>query len=82
MSIESAKNFIDRMKTDEEFAKKVNESKDADARMEFVKTAGFDFIPAEIREAKEELSDEELDAVAGGSPTWWCGDPGLVTWSV
>ncbi|MBP1764508.1 MAG: Nif11 domain, partial [Firmicutes bacterium] len=37
MSIESAKAFIDRMKKDEEFAKKVMVIQDAEARMELVK---------------------------------------------
>ena len=36
MSIESAKAFIERMKTDEDFAKEVKECKDADVRMTFV----------------------------------------------
>ena len=66
MSIESAKAFIDRMKTDEDFAKKVGECKDAAARMAFVSANGYDFIPAEITEAQGELTDEELAGISGG----------------
>lgn len=70
MSIESAKAFIDRMNTDEEFAKKVTACKDAGTRMAYIKDEGFDFTVAEITTVKGELSDEELDLVAGGKETW------------
>jgi len=66
MSIESAKLFIEKIKTDEEFAKKVKNCKDAEARMVFVKESGFDFTIEEIKAFQGELSDDELDAVAGG----------------
>ena len=65
MSIESAKAFIEKMKTDEEFAKKVKECKDGAARMAFAKGSGFEFTVEEIK-LEGELSDEDLDAVAGG----------------
>lgn len=70
MSIESAKKFLERLNTDEDFAKKVTAFKDADARMKFVKSEGFDFTAEEISSLKRELSDEELDSVAGGA--WIC----------
>lgn len=70
MSIESAKAFLDRMKTDEEFAKKVTACKNADTRMAYIKNEGFDFTVAEINTVKDELSDEELDLVAGGGSSW------------
>lgn len=66
MSVESAKKFMERMKTDEAFANKVKECKDNEARMAFVKGAGFDFTIEEIKGIQGELSDDELDAVAGG----------------
>jgi len=43
MSIESAKAYVERMKTDEEFRKKVLACTDAKARMALVKGEGFDF---------------------------------------
>jgi len=67
VSIESAKAFIERMKTDEDFAKKVIACKGAEARMAFVKAAGFEFTAAEIDKVKGTMSDAELAAVAGGS---------------
>lgn len=66
MSIKSAQLFFERIKTDEDFAEKVENCKDAQARMEFVKAEGFDFTPIEIKSVSEELSDRELDAIAGG----------------
>ncbi len=69
MSIESAKSFLDRMHTDEEFAEKVTACKDAETRFAFIKKEGFDCTVAEISSLRGELSDEELDAVAGGQ-TW------------
>jgi predicted ribosomally synthesized peptide with nif11-like leader len=66
MSIESAKAFIERMKTDEDFAKKVTACKDEKARMAFVKKEGFDFTPLDIKKLKSELSDEEVCRAKGG----------------
>lgn len=66
MSVASAKAYVEKIKTDEEFAKKVKACKDADERMAFVKKAGFDFTVEEINSLKGQLSDNELDAVAGG----------------
>lgn len=67
MSMESAKLFIARMKSDEDFSRQVRDCKDAETRMAFVRQEGFDFTAAEIRQAGEELSDSELDEVAGGT---------------
>ena len=66
MSIESTKALIERIKTDEDFAEKVGECKDADARMAFVRAAGYEFTQEEIAGAQGELTDDELQQVAGG----------------
>lgn len=63
MSVESAKAFIERMKTDEEFAKKATECRDAKAWMTFAKEAGFDIAVdditvEDISKALMELSDD------------------------
>lgn len=75
MSVVSAKAFIEKVKNDEDFKKKLGSLKDAQARVEFVKAAGFDFTKEELAKVKEEegLTDEELDNVAGG-----CGHACLV----
>ncbi|MDF2672248.1 MAG: bacteriocin propeptide, family [Clostridiales bacterium] len=68
MSVVSAKAFIEKVKNDEGFKKKLAALKDAKARAEFVKAAGYDFTKEELAKVKEEqgLSDDELDNVAGG----------------
>jgi predicted ribosomally synthesized peptide with nif11-like leader len=66
MSIESAKACIARMKTDEDFASKVIERKDADARIAFVKAEGFELSVAELEAFVGTLSETELEAVVGG----------------
>lgn len=71
MSIELAKAFIKRMKTDEGFAQKATECRDAKAWMTFAKEAGFDstfddVTVDDIKEAIKELNDEEFDGVVGG----------------
>jgi predicted ribosomally synthesized peptide with nif11-like leader len=67
MSIESAKACMERIKTDEDFAKEVMECKDAEARMAFVRAAGYDFTREEVSPLLGEMRDDELDAVAGGA---------------
>jgi predicted ribosomally synthesized peptide with nif11-like leader len=71
MSIESAKLFIDRIKNDEDFAKKVTACKDAEARKAFVSNEGFAFNEEEIEACKAELSDSELTRVVGGVSVCW-----------
>ncbi len=66
MSIESAKAFIERIKTDEEFAKQVASKKDKEDRMKFVSEQGFDFTEGEIKDQTAELSEDELKQVNGG----------------
>lgn len=66
MSMESAKSFVERMKTDEDFRNKVNECKDGETRMALVRQKGFDFTEEEVKQFSKELSDEVLDALAGG----------------
>ena len=66
MSIESAKAFIERMKTDEEFAQQVASKKNKEDRMKFVSEQGFDFTEGEIKDRTAELSEEEIQQVNGG----------------
>ena len=66
MSLESARAFMERMKTDEDFRKKVTECKDKEDRMSFVKQTGYDFTAEDIGLVKAELIEDELGSVAGG----------------
>lgn len=66
MSMESAKAYMERMKNDEDFRKKVTECKNNEERKFFVVSEGFDFSVEDIKQASGELSEEELDKLSGG----------------
>ncbi len=72
MSIESAKAFIERMKTDAEFARQVASHKDKEERMNFVLAEGFNFSAEDLRQCEAQMTEDELDKVAGGQDDW-CG---------
>lgn len=67
MSLASAQQFLDKVKTDETFAKAVRGATTGQQRAALVAGAGFDFTQQELDQVRKgELSDEELDSVAGG----------------
>lgn len=66
MSKEAARAFLEKLKTDQDFAAKIEECQDSEERMELAKSGGFTFTPEEIKQVQEELSDEELAQLAGG----------------
>ncbi|MEQ8192164.1 MAG: Nif11-like leader peptide family natural product precursor [Candidatus Eremiobacterota bacterium] len=66
MSLESAKAFVEKINTDEDFRNKVTGCKDQETRTSFVKSQGFDFTADDIKLAQGELGEEVLDAIAGG----------------
>jgi predicted ribosomally synthesized peptide with nif11-like leader len=72
MSIEAAKAFIEKVKTDAELAKKVKEAEDADSKLQIAKQEGFEFTAQEAKQVQEELTDEDLDSVAGGWGNSFC----------
>ncbi|MFC1680062.1 Nif11-like leader peptide family natural product precursor [Elusimicrobiota bacterium] len=67
MSIESAKAFIEKMKTDPALSQRIAACKDTAARVALAKAEGFDFTPEEINTVSMELSPEDLEHVSGGS---------------
>jgi predicted ribosomally synthesized peptide with nif11-like leader len=66
MSIESARAFLAKMKSDEEFRNRMVHAASKEQRRELAKAAGFRFTKEEVDRAMDELSDEELDQVAAG----------------
>lgn len=66
MSIESAKAFVERMKNDEKFARKIKEFKNSAEIQHYLTMTGFDFTKQELDSLSGELTDEELASVAGG----------------
>lgn len=73
MSQADAVAFLERVESDESFAKQLESAKDnPDAVVDKLRSAGFDASPDEIREAFAdrygiELTQEQLDQIAAGS---------------
>ena len=68
MSEEHFKAFLEAVKADAGLQEKLKAAADADAVVEIAKAAGF-LISAEVLKSSRslaEISDEQLDAVAGG----------------
>ena len=67
MSLDSAKAFIEKMKSDEAFRNRVLSIEDVAGRLALISSEGFDCTEAEIKQVSQELSDDQLEAVAGGA---------------
>jgi predicted ribosomally synthesized peptide with nif11-like leader len=67
MSIESASEFVVKMKTDKSFATLVGEAKSQDDRWSILKGAGFNFNKKEFNTVYDEMNDEALLATVGGN---------------
>ena len=77
MSLDQARAFIEKMKSDEAFRDRVLSIEDVDARLAVASNAGFEFTEAEFKVVHNELSDELLDQAAGGwswADGWSLGD--------
>ena len=81
MSEEQLKAFLEAVKADEGLQEKLKAAGDADAVIAIAKAAGFAISADELKKAQSEISEEELEGVAGG---WGseisfigCGWPGL-----
>jgi len=79
MSVEQAEAFMDRVESDEAFAAELDSLKDDQAAVQAaVVAAGFDATPDEIRDAfvdrfGDQLTEEQLAAIAGGLEDWQIG---------
>ena len=69
MSVESAKQFLDKMKSDETYAQSVVEAASREARTALVKDQGFEF-------SKEDLEAAAMDI--GGDVAVACGHGGIL----
>ncbi len=70
MSLDQARAFIEKMKSDVAFKERVLAIEDVAERLKLIKSEGFDCSQAEVKEVAGELSDTELDDVAGGGSYW------------
>jgi len=66
MSLESAREFMEKYQKDQELAAKLSATKNPTEKMAAAKAAGFDFSFEELGKVNEELSEAELEAVVGG----------------
>ena len=66
MSEEQLKAFLEAVKADAELQEKLKAAKDVEAVVEIAKAAGFVISAEELKSAQAELSDEELEGIAGG----------------
>ena len=69
MSLDQARLFIEKMKSDEAFSKCVMAIEDVAGRMACIQSEGFDCSEDEIKEVSGESTDAELDSAVGGG---WC----------
>ena len=69
MSEEQLKAFLEAVKADEGLQEKLKVANDADAVVEIAKAVGFVISAEELQKAQAEVSDEELEGVAGGTFT-------------
>ncbi|QNI84258.1 nif11-like leader peptide domain protein [Synechococcus sp. PROS-7-1] len=66
MSEEQLKAFLEAVQADAGLQEKLKAATDADAVVAIAKAAGFVISAGELKKSQAELSDEELEAVAGG----------------
>ena len=66
MSEEQLKSFLEKVKADTSLQEKLKAAADADAVLEIAKEAGFSISTADLEKAQSELSEEELEGLAGG----------------
>ena len=72
MSEEQLKAFLEAVKADAGLQEQLKAAADADAVVAIAKAAGFAISADELKKAQSEISEEELEGVAGGA-FWACG---------
>ena len=63
MSVESARAFVEKMRSDFEFKKQILAAESAAKRQEIIKSAGFDFERMHLDSLVDELTPEERNAL-------------------
>ena len=69
MSEEQLKAFLEKVKTDASLQEKLKAAADNDAVAAIAKDAGFSISADDLKKAQSEISEEELEGVAGGAGT-------------
>lgn len=71
MSEEQLKAFLEAVKADAGLQEKLNAAKDADTVVAIAKASGFVISVEELTRAQADVSEEELEGVAGGMYSVW-----------
>ena len=66
MSEEQLKSFLEKVKGDTTLQEKLKAAADSDAVLAIAKEAGFSISADDLKNAQSEVSEEELEGVAGG----------------
>ena len=66
MSEEQLKAFLEKVQVDTSLQEKLKAATDVDAVVAIAKAAGFVISPDALKKAQAEVSEEELEDVAGG----------------
>ena len=66
MSEEQLKAFLEKVQVDTSLQEKLKAAGDSDAVLAIAKDAGFSISADDLTKAQSELSDEDLDEIAGG----------------
>ena len=67
MSEEQLKSFLEKVQGDTSLQEKLKGAADANAVIAIAKVAGFSISADDLTKAQSELSEEELESVAGGA---------------
>ena len=70
MSEEQLKAFLEAVKADAGLQEKLKAAADVDAVVAIAKLAGFVISSEELQKAQAEVSEEELEGVAGGNRSY------------
>lgn len=67
MSIQSARDFLAKMAKDEEFRSRLAGCKTTAEKQQYAQGEGFEFTAEDIKAARTDLQDADLDVISGGS---------------
>ena len=79
MSEEQLKAFLEKVKGDTTLQEKLKAAADSDAVLAIAKEAGFSISADDLKNAQSEVSEEELEGVAGGGDKSWCWWGGVLS---
>ncbi len=75
MSEEQLKAFLEKVKADTSLQEKLKAAADSNAFLAIAKDAGFSICDDDLKNAQSEVSEEELEGVAGGEKTnFYCSN--------